>query len=59
MPKQITKIIESLQNEVEKDSFNLTRDDHDAISVKINELKDFISNVYEDRKKAINLHEQQ
>lgn len=47
MPDIISDILEHLKNEVKKDSFNLTRDDHDAIATKIDALKDFIQEQYD------------
>lgn len=53
MPEKITRILFELQLEVKKDSFNLTRDDHDAICTKIEELKKFIWERYEQHKRNV------
>ena len=50
MPDIISDILEHLKNEVKKDSFNLTRDDHDAIDTKIDETKKFIQEKYDKHK---------
>ena len=53
MPETIIKTINTLQHEIENDSFNLTREDHDAIYSKIDELKRFIEKRYEQHKHII------
>lgn len=47
MPNNINKMLEVLMTEIENDTFNLTRNDHEAICVKICELKEFIQKQYE------------
>ena len=47
MPNNINKMLEVLMTEIENDTFNLTRNDHEAIRVKICELKEFIQKKYE------------
>ena len=47
MPNNINKMLEVLVTEIENDTFNLTRNDHEAIRVKICELKEFIQKQYE------------
>lgn len=49
----IVKAISNLKTEIEKDTFNLTRDDHDAIITQLNSLKDFIAQRYDAHKKSI------
>lgn len=48
--KKIEQMLDSIQDEVKKDSFNLTRIDQDAICTKISELKRFIQELYEQHK---------
>ena len=57
MPENIVKAFNNLKDEVERDTFNLTQDDHSAILVKMNELKDFIMKTYEQRRKLSGLSE--
>lgn len=57
MIDNVLKAIYELQVEVEKDTFNLTRNDHDAILAQINSLKDFIKNIYDERRKNSGLNE--
>lgn len=47
IPPNITRIINELQREINRDSFNLTRLDHDAIEIQINNLINFIKDRYE------------
>lgn len=42
----IMKCIDALFYEIKRDTFNLTQIDHDAIEIKINELKTFIFDRY-------------
>ena len=53
MPERMKRMMFDLQQEVKKDSFNLTRDDHDAICTKIEELKKFIQERYEQHKRNV------
>ena len=50
MPEKMKRMLFDIQVEVKKDSFNLTRDDHDAICTKIDELSKFIQERYEQHK---------
>ena len=54
VPTNITRICDELKYEIKRDSFNLTRLDHDAIEIQIDNLILFIKNRYE---KHIKLNE--
>lgn len=45
-PSEVRDIIQELREEVLRDSWNLTRDDHDAIAAKITELEQLIESRY-------------
>ena len=47
IPDYILRALKELEMQVRRDDYNLTRDDHDAINVQIQLLRDFISNRYE------------
>lgn len=47
MKDYIDRALKDLQEAVCRDGFHLTRDDHDAILVKVQELRDFIEGRYE------------
>jgi hypothetical protein len=47
IPTNITRIFDELKYEIKYDSFNLTRLDHDAIEIQINNLINFIKDRYE------------
>ena len=51
MSDHILKIIKTLENEFERDTLNLTRPDQDAICIKIEDLKKFIRDIYEQHKR--------
>lgn len=51
--KKIEQMLDSIQDEVKKDSFNLTRIDQDAICTKVGELKRFIQELYEQHKRNV------
>ena len=51
--KKIEQMLDSIQDEVKKDSFNLTRIDQDAICTKVCELKRFIQELYEQHKRNV------
>lgn len=53
MPDNIIDLTARLQQEVKNDSFNLTRDDQDAICNKIDELKKFMQETYEQHKHIV------
>lgn len=57
MPNNIEKALAALQKEVENDTFNLTRNDHEAIATQIATLKAFISSTYDARRKSSGLNE--
>lgn len=45
----VIRMLADLRREVVRDSWSLTRDDHDAIELKINELEQFIRDRYAQR----------
>ena len=49
MSDNILKDFKVLEEDVCRDIYNLTRDDHDSILVQINKLKDFIEEKYRQR----------
>ena len=51
--KKIEQMLDGIQAEVKKDSFNLTRIDQDAICTKVEELKKFILEQYERHKRNV------
>lgn len=50
IPENIKRLLKELKIEVKRDSWNLARDDHDAIEIRIDQLEQFIAKVYADRK---------
>lgn len=53
LPENVIRTLKDLEYEVCRDSYNLTRDDHDAILVKIQQLKGFIEERYIQRAQSI------
>lgn len=49
MSDNILKDFKTLEEDICRDTYNLTRDDHDSILVQINKLKDFIEEKYRQR----------
>ena len=48
--ENIQKALDNLEQEVCRDNYNLTQDDHDAILVKLQKLKKFIQERYDKRR---------
>jgi len=46
IPDYIRRALKELRLEVRRDSWNLTRDDHDAIDIRIDQLEQFILQRY-------------
>ena len=46
MAYYIQTALEELEREVRRDNYNLSQEDHDAIRMKIQELKNFIEDRY-------------
>ena len=49
----IKRILKDLKQEILRDSWNLTRDDHDAIEIRIDQLEQFIRDKYRERAEKI------
>ena len=49
----IKRILKDLKQEILRDSWNLTRDDHDAIEIRIDQLEQFIKDKYRERVEKI------
>lgn len=47
MEDYIDRVLKDLREAVCRDGYNLTRDDHDAILVKVQDLREFIEGRYE------------
>lgn len=50
IPDYIIRSIDKLRSDICRDTYNLARDDHDAILVQLENLKNFIQEKYEQRK---------
>ena len=50
MPDYIDYALKELEKAVNRDNFNLSRDDHDAISTRIDQLRTFIKDRYGNRR---------
>ena len=46
IPDYVLRALKDLKMAIERDHFNLNRDDHDAIDVQLQALKDFIYQRY-------------
>ena len=57
LPENVTRTLKDLEYEVCRDSYNLTRDDHDAILMKIQQLKNFIEEKYIQRAESLKANE--
>lgn len=55
LPENVIRTLKDLEYEVCRDSYNLTRNDHDAICLKISQLKEFIQRRYDERRKSAGL----
>ena len=51
IPENILRCLKELKWEIQRDRFNLTQLDQDAIELKLNELKEFIQKRYDNHGK--------